>query len=393
MRRPSNLQPPTSNLRVAEAEEMKTQIENRKPRVLLLGKLPPPYMGPALATEILLKSSLTRRFEVAHVNTNVHEGLDTIGTADARKVFKNLSIYREFLRALRATDPDLVVVPISQSTIGFLKDSLFILLARAFGQKVLVQLRGGNLQNWLSSSHRFVARYAQSVLKLASGAIVLGEGLRGQFDGIFPDEVIYVVPNGADYAFGPRAGFSQETVKLLYLGNLQPSKGIEDVIRAAVILKESGMNYRLDVVGAWRDAATEKSCCDLVERHSLPVTFHGPVYGDDREPFLSNADVFVFTPRAPEGHPWVIVEALAAGLPVVATAQGAIPECIEDGRNGFLVPAEDPEAIADRLRTLIGDPERRIRQARESRRRYELHFTEARMVDRFSRAIEGVLAN
>ena len=368
-------------------------MRERKPRVLLLGKLPPPYMGPSLATQILLNSSLARRFDLAHVNTNVHEGLETIGTADAGKVLKNLSVYRDFLQTLRANDPDLVIVPISQSTIGFVKDSVFILLARAFGRRVLVQLRGGNLQNWLSTSHPLARRYAHRVLRLASGAVVLGEGLRGQFEGIFPDEKIYVVPNGADYHFGPRVRQPARTVRLLYLANLQPSKGIEDVIRAAVILKEAGRRFRLDVVGSWRDEETERLCRELVDRHQLPVTFHGPAYGTDKETFFTDADVFVFTPRDPEGHPWVIVEALAAGLPVVATPQGAIPECVRDGSNGYLVPARDPRAIADRLSTLITDAAVRSRLARESRRRYELQFTEERMVDRFSRAIEGILQN
>src|SRR5690606_7062290 len=126
-----------------------TMAPNKKARILLLGKLPPPYMGPAVATKILLGSSLTERYEVLHVDTNVHESLDTIGSWSLAKVYKNAAIYSRYAAALVRARPEVVLVPISQSTMGFLKDSVFILLAWVLGSKPLVQLRGSNLRNWL----------------------------------------------------------------------------------------------------------------------------------------------------------------------------------------------------------------------------------------------------
>lgn len=375
-------------------------------RILLVGKLPPPYFGPALATQILLQSSLAERFDVVHVNSSVHDGLDTVGTFDARKILKHARVYVDFLSQAHSSKPDVVIVPISQSTIGFLKDSVLVLLARMVGARVLVQLRGGNLRNWLRTTSPPTRAYVEGVLGLADGAIVLGRRLRRQFEGLLPDDRIFVVPNGADYAFNGRASehvqpapgvrldtsLRPDTIRLLYLGNLQPSKGIEDVIGAMEILRQWRVTgFRLDVVGSWRDEETRRRCLRRVEAADLPVVFHGPAYGKEKMAFLTGADVFVFTPRVPEGHPWVVVEALAAGLPIVTTAQGAIPESVVNGRNGFVVLPERPDLIADRLRMLVADSVLRQAQSDASRRHYREHYTEAHMVDRFSRAVEGVL--
>lgn len=362
-----------------------------RPKILLLGKLPPPYMGPALATQILLRSTLANRYDIVHVNSNVHDGLNSVGTAEPRKILKHARVYLDFLTRMWTSRPDVVVVPISQSTIGFLKDSVFILAARMLGFRVLVQLRGGNLRNWLREARPPTRAYVRGVLSLSDGGIVLGRCLRSQFEGILPAHKIFVVPNGANYRFGDKQAAS-DRVRILYLGNLQPSKGIDDVIGAVAQLREWGVGtFRLDVVGAWRDEETAHRCRRMVKDNRLPVVFHGPAYGAQKRAFLANADVFVFTPRAPEGHPWVIVEALAAGLPVVTTSQGAIPESVVDGRNGYVVEPENPREIAERLRELIENPELRRTQSRASRQHYGDNFTETHMVDRFSRAVEGVL--
>ena len=66
-------------------------------KVLILGKLPPPYMGPAIATEIILNSSLKEHFEVIHLNTKVNESLTGIGQFSLKKIFKSYAIYWEMI--------------------------------------------------------------------------------------------------------------------------------------------------------------------------------------------------------------------------------------------------------------------------------------------------------
>src|SRR5690606_34933137 len=197
---------------------------------------------------------------VLHVDTNVHASLDTLGSLDLRKVWSNVGVYGRFVRTVLAKKPDLVLIPISQSTVGFLKDSVFVLLSRLFRRRTLVQLRGSNIQNWLAQASRPVRAYVEGVLRTTQGVVVLGGNLRHLFAPYFPGERIHVVPNGANYRI-PACMIGPGPVRVLYLANLQPTKGIEDVILSLVHLKERGVGgFDLDVVGRWRDAETEAAC-------------------------------------------------------------------------------------------------------------------------------------
>lgn len=379
---------------VESGKVRRTSPSNRK--VLLLGKLPPPYMGPAVATRILLNSRLREMYEIVHVDTGTNDSLEAIGKWSFRKVAGTFGVYRRMVRALWRDKPDLAIVPISQSTKGFLKDSVFILLSRFSGTRTLVQLRGSDILNWLGRSPGLVRKYVRKTLGWADGAIVLGENLRYLFGPFYPASRIFVVTNGADYRFPAkkRRDSDRSFVRVLCISNLKESKGIRDVIEAASVLTRRGVaNFRVDVVGAWRSEEFKAACVAEVEERRVPVVFHPPAFEEDKLRFLADADVFVFTPREPEGHPWVIVEALAAGLPIVSTDQGAIRESVLEGVNGYLVETNTPKQIADSLQQLIEDRELMSNMGSAGRRHYEEHFTEDSMVKSFASAIDAMLTN
>ena len=93
----------------------------------------------------------------------------------------------------------------------------------------------------------------------------------------------------------------------------------------------------------------------------------------------------------PEGHPWVIVEAMAAGLPIISTDQGAITESVVDGVNGFIVEKRNPTAIAEKIITLIDDTHLRHKMGKASRIFYEEKFTEKHLVENFKTCFYAVI--
>lgn len=365
----------------------------RKPGVLLLGPLPPPYMGPSIATKIILGSRLKEYFTLYHLDTNTHKRISTLGKWTLARIGRNIILYLRMALIIMTRRPDLVVIPISQTTSGFLKDSIFIIISRFFFRKTLLQLRGGNFKNWLNSASAITGRYVSTVLHKTQGIIVLGEKIRHLFKDIFNDDRIFVVPNGANYSIAPVSGRNSGGLKVLYIGNLQPSKGIEDVLEALILIKDKGgqADFHVDVAGDWLDGITRDKCLRVVDENNLPVTFRPPVTGMDKFNFLSGADIFIFPPREPEGHPWVIVEAMAAGLPIISTDQGAITESVIDGVNGFIVEKRNPEQIAEKIKLLIENPELRIKMGEQSRRLYEENFTEEKMVEKLRMCFDQVL--
>jgi len=113
----------------------------KKNIVLILGKLPPPYMGPAIATQIILNSSLRNHFELLHVDTKANQTLDDLGKWSLGKIFRNLAIYFRLFGTIIRHRPALVLIPISQTSTGFIKDFFLIAISKITFRKVLVQLR------------------------------------------------------------------------------------------------------------------------------------------------------------------------------------------------------------------------------------------------------------
>ncbi|MGB0390750.1 MAG: glycosyltransferase family 4 protein, partial [Salibacteraceae bacterium] len=321
-----------------------------KPIVIIVGKLPPPFIGPAIATKIILDSSLKENFELIHLDTTINKSIDAFGKNGFKKIGKNISIYLKLFQLLRKHKIDIIQIPISQTTVGFIKDSLFILIAALFSVKILIQLRGANIKNWLNSSSTLTKSYVRFCLAKAKGVIVLGNNLKHLFEDYFTINQIFVVPNGCDIEIPLiKSPENQPKVQLLYFSNLLESKGIKEILEALLLLKNKGVSsFYLNAVGAWYDANFKEKCLAFVQENNLPVSFHQPKTKNEKWEFFSNADIFVFTPNQPEGHPWSIIEALAAKLPIISTNQGAIIESVIDGKNGYIVDNNSHKQIAEK---------------------------------------------
>ena len=100
--------------------------------------------------------------------------------------------------------------------------------------------------------------------------------------------------------------------------------------------------------------------------------------GAEKSRLLASAAVLLFPPVEPEGHPRVVVEALAAGIPVVTTNRGAIGETVVDGESGFVLDEPDPPVLASCVLRLLDDDSLRERQSRAARDRYLSLFTQER---------------
>jgi glycosyltransferase involved in cell wall biosynthesis len=363
-----------------------------KRKVLLVGKLPPPYMGPSIAFQILINSELNQHYDLSWFNVQVNRTLSTLGKWSIGKVRGNISLYVKFYQKLRIDKPELALIPISQSTSGFIKDSIFIMLCIVNRTPVVIQLRGSNFKNWIEKSSRSTGRFVKYVLSKTEGVIVLGNKLKYLFADYYSNDKIWVVPNGANIVVPKIIRKENTLVNIIYLGNLQRSKGIEDLLEAVRLLYEKVPDtFNVMIAGNWREPEVKSFCLNMVQQYHLPVHFMGELTGEQKLKFLAEADVFVFTPKEPEGHPWAVIEAMAASLPVISTDQGAISESIADGVNGFIVPVNKPDQTAEKLRLLITDPILRKRMGDTGFQVYRDKYTEGNMVQNYCRVFDIIL--
>ena len=199
-----------------------------------------------------------------------------------------------------------------------------------------------------------------------------------------PVERVQVVPNGVPLRFGTsRHTRSDDDVTLVFVGNIIAHKGLHTTLEALSMVTA---DWRLRVVGGGPD---EARCRELAFRLGLAsrVTFLGRQSPTEVERYLSTADALVL-PSAMEGLPYVILEAMASSLPVVASDVYGIPEVVVDGETGLLVPPENAPALAAALTRVIESAPLRARLGANARGRFEQRFTLERQVQTMSALYE-----
>jgi glycosyltransferase involved in cell wall biosynthesis len=195
-----------------------------------------------------------------------------------------------------------------------------------------------------------------------------------------PTERVTVVPCGVDTAHftpdGPTAERSNRP-RILALGRLVERKGIDDTIRALAAVPDAelviagGPDSRLlDGDAEFHRLRSVARSCDVGSR----LVFLGRVGHDDVPALIRSADVVCITPWY-EPFGIVPLEAMACGVPIVATAVGGLVESVVDGVTGLHVPPRDPDALASALSSLLGDQPRRRRLGRAGVQRVRSRYT------------------
>ena len=166
------------------------------------------------------------------------------------------------------------------------------------------------------------------------------------------------------------------TVNLLFLSNLIPSKGVYVLLDACKMLKDWGLSFQCNFVGGESKEMDRRVFEQAVKERGLEgcVLYHGPKYGEEKEQYWIMADVFV-QPTYEDCFPLTILEAMQHGLPVVSTDEGAVPDMVADGENGFVCRRKDVEGLAMALERLLLDEPLRHRMGAEGYRIYQEKFT------------------
>jgi len=300
-----------------------------------------------------------------------------------------------------ANRPAIVCIPISQNRPGFLRDGLLILISRWLGgAEVAVYLHGSAFDRFYSSSGRMFRAFIDLSMRSAGTGIVLGDRLRPEFARWIPPERIAVVPNGVvleEVSDVSRKLVGEVGFTVLFLGNLLKFKGVAVVIDAALRAIDLVPGLRVVFGGRWTDDpmygesadSIRRECLEKVSRsgHSSSFEFLGEVDRHEVTRLLYGSDVLVL-PSENEGLPMVIIEAMAAGLPVIASrGVGTIPDVVIDGETGILVPPREPGAVAEAIVKLASDPELRRRMGQAGQLRYKHEYTVGIWTERLKLAL------
>ncbi len=175
------------------------------------------------------------------------------------------------------------------------------------------------------------------------------------------------------------------------MGNLIREKGVFILLEAAKIVAAKRSDVRFVFGGAWFRAEDERAAREFVAQNKLEETveFVGPVSGPAKWRLVFRSDILAFpTFYYYETMGLVLLEAMQAGLPVVATRRASIPEMIEDGVNGWLVEEQDPDGLAGRILELADNPAIRKRMGQANRARFQAYYTHEHYGQRMAEVFE-----
>jgi glycosyltransferase involved in cell wall biosynthesis len=344
---------------------MKTMRPAPHPRVLMVLSYFHPFRGGAENQALLLSETLRQRgLEVAVLTRafNQFPDFETIGsvpvyrqiqTVNARTLFGLwYFISCIFFMIVQRKHYDILHCHIVQ---GF-HSIAAVIVGRLFKKKVVIKiantgvssdfiharrvLAGGYILRFLRKTDRLIATSRQSAIEAHRQG--------------FSDAQITMIPNGVDTRrFKPSGRSEHSRSRIICVGRLVKVKGIDVLIDAFSQLKREGTCGHLDIVGAGPEhdtllkKAVDMGCAE-------EVIFHGEVA--DVESFFDTSCVFV-QPSLAEGMSNVLLEAMACGLPVVATRAGAATDIIQDSVNGLLVDTGSAGGIRDAVRKIVCDEE------------------------------------
>jgi glycosyltransferase involved in cell wall biosynthesis len=245
--------------------------------------------------------------------------------------------------------------------------------------------------SWQTWRARWVSRW---VYRRVERIIAVSTPIRRRLierDGVHPD-LITIVPNAVvpapeGRAATPLPAALRERPLVGVIARLQPEKGVADFLRAAAHIAPLFPEARFVIGG---DGPLRKELVALSEDLGLGdrVLFLG--FRSDASALISSLDV-IAVPSLTEGSPLITLEAMAAGVPVVASAVGGIPDQVRHDKEGLLVPPGETEALGDALLALLRDPARARSLGEAGRRRAAAEFGHATMVRRIEDVYREVL--
>ncbi|HET6577949.1 MAG TPA: glycosyltransferase [Gemmatimonadales bacterium] len=386
-------------------------------RVLLLNhEYPPNGGGAGVATEMLARSLASRGMRVDVVTAGAADACESMllwdGVAEDEGM---LSVYRvkcrrtsvhkagmldaaSYLLAARPAINRLLAVHQYDVAHFFfsLPTGALLPFLDLRDVPVVVSLRGSDVPGYdphnhmLARVHRLLRPLTRWIWRRADRVVTVCESLGAMSLRTLPGLRYSVVHNGVDLdRFRPAAGrrrFESDRIRCLAVARLVERKGLRDLIRALALLERH--RFELEIVGTGPD---ERNLSALAAELGVAgeVRFIGALDRSGVAGRYRAADLFTL-PSTAEAFGNAFAEALASGLPIVGTTVGGIPDLVEHGVNGLLVPPGDPAALATAIRALADDPHRRREIARRNRLKAESTLDWNHITTRYLSVYRGI---
>ena len=378
---------------VNERGNRKDQV--RRYRLLFVGAFPPAHAqvfgGNVTDCRALLASSFAQRFDLQLLDSTQEVPPPPIRVRLRRalaRIWRLITIFKH-------QKPDAMLV-FASGGFSFIEKALMVGYARLRGVPSLLSVRSGHFID-LCRRSRVYRAICGVLLRFPRFLICQGRAWQTFFDQVFglnaercPIVDAWVATEAFLDIGKNRKARSTGCVEILFVGRIERFKGVFELLAAVRDLAAEDLPYfRLTLAGDGNNAMEAKS---WVAQHGLSdrVRLVGWVDGEAKLALFRDADVFVL-PSYTEGLPNAMIEAMAAGLPVVVTPVGSVPDVVSDGVQGLLVEPRSVQALTAALRKLLRDREARMSMGRSAhltaQERFGTETAARRLAELVTRAI------
>lgn len=366
-----------------------------KTTILIIGPLPPPMGGIATYVDDMLKSDIITKYNVLHLNTVRILKIKKSIPANLMLFLKNTM---KLVYLLSFKRPKIVHIQTS-SYMSFWEKSVFLLISKSFFAKVVFHIHGGAFNIFYENNRiRIKKNLIRFLLKIPDKVFVLSNSWKFFFSQLITENKISVIPNAVYYNLYSSDKFANfefinpSCYSILFSGLLTKNKGVFDILDAISIVINKYKNVKFIFAGK-EDTEGEMN---KIRKISLQKNINNHIFlaGELTKIEMINmykkSDIFIL-PSYREGMPISLLEAMAAGLPIISTSVGGIPEFIVEGENGFLITPGDYVSLADKIIKLIENKELRLMISRNNqekiREKYDWSMVSTKICEEYEKLL------
>lgn len=362
--------------------------------LLLVGASPPPFHGQALITGTIFEEDWSP-WRTRVIEARFSNEIDDVGGLQFRKLVVLFQVAAQMLKARFFGGARVLYITAgSANWVPLIRDAFLIGVVGFLFEKKIVHYHSGGLPEWFEKVP-FAGLLGCLAYGRADISIALSKDVSVPSYGAGKT---VVVPNGLS-APEPDSVVAEENKRwtMIFIGSLRESKGVGVILSALSELSASereGVLVRF--LGGWSSEDYRSEVMERIEKEGLKecVLFEGVVTGERKWQLLKGGDVFVFPSHyESENQPLVVIEAMAMGLPIIASRWRGIPELLQGGEFGRLIEPKDASALTAAIReSLFGelDSEKMRDNARES---YLEQFNQEAFLQRVSQVFEKALSD